>query len=214
MYTIRLLYENAITKETYTMSTRQILKILLAVFVISLCSCAFQKFRTVIQEPVSGQSLKLPVLITRITFEDARVTVDNRDMKISRLALPGRKDEITPALSSEHREVLEKEIGKYVGNNRGEYKASCTIQILEGVKRYASSWSGEEMFVRSKIRVVLSDSLHTPYLASAIGEGEFSFQSNIANQMNFEILYQKAMRTALFKAVESIDGILKSIPSK
>jgi hypothetical protein len=186
-------------------------RIIFFICVVSLFNCAFQKFRTIIEEPIAGQPIKLPVFITRLVIEDARPSADIRDMKISRFAIPGRKDEINPAISVEQKELLEKELGKYTGNTTGGLQASCTVQILEGLKRYKSSWSGEEMTVRSKLCLILSDTLHKPYLASATGEADFSFQSNIANKMNFEILYQKAMRTALFKAVESINNTLKSL---
>jgi hypothetical protein len=186
------------------------LKIACAVSMLILCACAAQKFRLLLDEPPSGQPFNLPVEVTRLSIADLRNAVDNRDIIVSALAVPGRKDSIAPALSGGQRELLEKEFGKYISDH-ADYTARCSILIMEGVMRYASSWSGEGMSVRSKIRVVLIDSLHTPFLASAAGEADYSFQSNIANKKNFEKLYQKAMKAALFKAMESVSGVVKSI---
>jgi acetamidase/formamidase len=66
------------------------------------------------------------------------------------------------------------------------------------------------MRVRSKLRVSLFDSAHMPAPLSTTGEAEFFFTSTSANTLNFDRLYQKAMKTALFKAMESLSGALNS----
>jgi hypothetical protein len=187
------------------------IRILFALAAVITCACAFQKLQTVLDESPSGQAPRLPIAVTRLSVADARPAVDYRDMKISAFAIPGRRDESAPSLSGEQKDVLEKEFSRYLAHNSGDYTAACTILVLEGVMQYTSAWSGEDMVVKSKLRVVLIDSLHTPFLASAIGEAELSFKSNIANKKNFEKLYQKAMKMALFKAMESIGPVVNSI---
>lgn len=190
------------------------MKTFLILFSCSLlvgAGCAFQKLQAVLDEPMSGPQVKLPVAITKLTIADIRTATNARDLKISAIALPGRKDEIAPPLSGEQKDVLEKEFASYAAFTAGDARAACTVQVVEGSMKYTSAWSGEEMFVRSKLRMVLIDSLHTPFLASAVGEAEFSFKSNIANKKNFEKLYQKAMKAALFKAAESISGAVRSM---
>ncbi len=188
---------------------------MLACSAFLIVGCAFQKLQAVLDEPMAGPQVKLPVAVTKLTIADARSAADGRDLKISAFALPGRKDEIVPRLSADQKNMLENEFAKYRDYNATDVRAACSLQVIEGVMKYTSAWSGEEMFVRSKLRLVLIDSLHTPFLASAVGEAEFSFKSNIANAKNFEKLYQKAMKAALFKAAESISAVVQAVvPAK
>jgi hypothetical protein len=176
-------------------------------------NCAYQKLQAVLDEPQAGAQQKLPVSITRLAVVDARAHADERSLKIPGLPLSARSDEVAPALSDEQKNMIERHIAGSVEAD-GAYKAACSVQVVEGVEKYKGSWLSEDMFVKSKIRVVLHDSLHTPFLASAEGETEYSFQSNIANTKNFEKLYKKAMKTALAKALESIGGVLKTMEPK
>jgi hypothetical protein len=173
--------------------------------------CAYKKFQAFLDEPIAASQPKLPVTITKIFITDTRSGIDTRDVKISSLAVPGKNDQTIPGLSAEQKDVLEKQAAGYATAEGADFKAACSIMVVEGIKKYKSSWSGEDMVVKSKIRVVLADSVHTPFLSSAEGDAEYSFQSNIANRKNFEKLYQKAMKTALLKAMESISIALKTI---
>ena len=185
-----------------------IVKIIASAILLMPCACAFKKLQTLIDEPASANAPRLAVAITNLVIVDGRATVDTRDVKTSKLAAPGRTDLISPAISQAHKDMLEKEMAWYSNGGASGPHAACTIQVVEGVERYKSTWSGEEMHARSKLRVSIVDSVHAPFVFSTVGEAEYYFTSNIANQSNFDRLYQKAMKTALFKAVESLSGAL------
>lgn len=175
-----------------------------ALILLLLANCAMLQIQSFIDEPIDADSIKLPIQISSLSIIDYRRNVDNRDINISWFALPGDKDEVLPKLSSDQRQLINDEFMKYVVNKSDNYTVRAVIEIVEGSKNYKCSWFFEDMKARSTIRITLYDSFHTPYLISATGEAVSTYTSGVSTKKYMEGLYQKAIRMALYKAVESI----------
>ena len=153
------------------------------------------------------KNVQLPFAISKILIEDKRESTSTKDLKVPVMAWPGRNEMAEPVISEEQTKLLQSEVASYFSVR--PQKVIVQLQLLKGVKKYALKWSGERESSEVEIQVNLLDPQSRQLLFYSRGFSQMWLNSSIATKTSSENLYQKALKVALYKAMEMISPLVQ-----
>ena len=185
-------------------------KLILPLFILLIFGCASKN--VYLTEDFTRDDIISNIKIKSLSIVDQRQNVSDRELKIPTFSLRGNNDEIFPALTEEHKQLIESEILSYTKNSGREVDA--IVHIEDGRKQFKASFGGEHETVLFKIKLTLYDGIRQPYLLSSWGEGFFEVKSMDASADYIEKLYQKVIKSSINNLFKSVYNFLKDIENQ
>ena len=118
--------------------------------VVVSCGPSHDEVRRWLQESYPVQYHELDGEIVSIELEDIRQGTTDRDLKVPFGSFPWDDDEIQPALTSAHRNLISSEIRR---NFLGGDAITARVIVLRGVERFVANWFSEEVHVEFSLSI-------------------------------------------------------------
>jgi hypothetical protein len=181
--------------------------LLLFSVLVLLPSCAAKIKQKFLDEPYRTGTLSVPLMVTDIEVTDGRNSVNTRGIKAPKFTFKQKGDTIVPRLTIEHEKVIHDEIRQSVNGGGPGVRIKATLK--EGVQQYTLGFFNAREYAKAAVTIDLFNGAVEPYFFSTTGEVYYEVKSTMADTVFQEMLYRKALKTAVHKAFESVAGFLE-----
>ena len=150
--------------------------------------------------------MSVPLAVSEITVADGRKAAGLKQIAFPRFAFKKRGDTAAPPLTMRQEQIVREEALRYVSGAGRRVRITATLK--DGVKQWEQGFLHSREFARTTVALELYDGTDTPCFFSTTGESNYEVKAVFADTAFLEALYQKALKTSVNKAFESIRDFL------
>jgi hypothetical protein len=170
-------------------------------------SCFAQFKQRFLDEPYRASKLSVPLAVTEIEIADSRASVAVRSIKAPKFTFRQKGDTIIPPLTIEQEKVVRDEIRQSVTGGGPQVRIKATLK--EGIKVYTLGFFHAREYATAAVTIELRLDTARATLFSTTGEANYEVKSMTADSVYLETLYRKALKTAVYKAFESVGEFMR-----
>ena len=146
----------------------------------------------------------IPGELVDIEIIDDRTNVSDKRIKIPTFTFPGQSDKVSPVLSQRHKEMMLNQIDSYFSYGDAVYKVKC--YVLTGYKEFTAHAFHEIEFVRWDLVIEVLNT-NEELIEQCTSTASLEIKSIDADYNHLDILYEKAMQTALHKCFQKLNEL-------
>lgn len=174
-------------------------RILIALILFIFSSCA-SKY-SILSTNYEIEKININNKLAEIEIIDNRLDVTEREIHLPALSFPWQKDKISPVLTIEQKKMIETQIQTYFSNIGKSVKVEC--EINQAYKEFTAHAFYEREFVQVGIKIKLLDE-NNNIIKYCTSTAFFEAKSFDATYDYINKIYEKAIRTSIYKCFESL----------
>ncbi len=145
---------------------------------------------------------KLAAKDFEVVIEDSRTNVQDPSLGIPVFTLPGKKNEISPAITIDLEQLFREVMQDF--QVPGDRTLVFEIEVREGVMGFRAGAFHEEEYVRTILKVTATDKGTGGDLGSSAGRGWGTRKSLDASPRRLEKMFNRSIRAALIDALQKL----------
>jgi hypothetical protein len=148
--------------------------------------------------------------VLEIVFFDQRKDASDEEIELPFVSTPASYHKQIPALTAEHKQVLESTIRENTTNSGIQVKAVITVK--EAYKEFSATLTSEKERGFAKMKVAIYSLETNQLIAEGNASGDWFLQSIDATPKKMEKVYQLALRNVVYECLKRINqpSLIKS----
>ena len=148
-------------------------------------------------------ALKLAYKAEIIEIKDIRLGKSAGDIQLPIMSFPGQNKRGTPALTDEHKKIIEDLIRN--NNSASGIPVRAIVTLVECYKEFSANMIHEKERAYAEVKISLVDPNTGKPFVQCQSQGDFYVTSADAKTTRIETIYQVALRNAIYTCLQSID---------
>jgi hypothetical protein len=166
-----------------------------------LSSCAANTYVSQIKQ-ADLPRLNLQYNVQEVEITDGRQNQKSEDIRLPVVSKPNSLIKHVPALTENHKELLEKVIRENISNSGNSIKA--VVDIADSYKEFTSTWSSEKERSFARLQVSFINKETGELITGCDSRGELFVQSVDATNERMEELYKLTLKNVLYNCLKSL----------
>ena len=179
---------------------RKFILITSTLLIVLLSGCASK--HAILNQNYETRQVIIPGKLVGINIIDQRQEVTTEKIKLPTISFPGKVNKVSPELTSEQEQLITNQIKSYFTNNDRALSVNC--YIIEGFQEFSAHTFYEREYVQCDVKIELTDQSND-ILKYCTSSFFIEAKSVDATYAYMNKIYEKAIRTSIYKCFEKLD---------
>lgn len=179
------------------MKNKLLFLLVLITFIFSGCISK----RSILSTNYEIENIKIQSKLNGIELSDTRDDVTEKEIHLPTISFPGQKDKVSPMLTDKQKQMINQQIQSYFSNEGENMFVKC--EIIKGYKEFTAHALHETAYVQIDVKISLLDT-NNKIITFCTSSTSFEVKSLDATYNNINDIYEKALRTSIYKCFEKL----------
>ncbi len=192
----------------YIKKMRKILSSVIVMAVVCLLTgCAANRYVSQVKQQTLPP-LDLAFNVQEVQITDSRTNQSSEDIKLPFVSTPNSLIKHVPALTANHKHIIENVIKENTSSSGVPVKA--IINIPDSYKEFTSTWSSEKERGFAQVQINLVNQESGELMMACESSGELFVQSVDATNERMEEIYQLTIKNVVYNCLKSMANQVKN----